>query len=751
MKKKINKKLLMVGYLLVILSFVLAACGSPTPEPTEPPEPQPAEPVDEEPPEVMQPVALWNSVSEAGTWVLMGYGDALNPTVVEPGTYVTINFSASDNAVSGSGGCNNYNTTYTADDQGNLTIKGPMASTMMACEIGAEQEGTFLAALEAVSGYTLAEDGHLLLNYDSGTVYDEQLNFVRETPLVDTLWTLTAYGDPNNLTPSEAGVVTSATFAADGTLTGSGGCNQYSAGYTLQQGQINVSLPTSTMMACEVGMDQEQAVLSILENAASYRLGLGALDITTADGTSMLRFSAQHLSLENVRWQLASIDGVLVPEGVVATVLFTPAGTPMNRGEENSITGGGGCNSFIGSYELAGETFTTGPFSVTQMACDEPVMQVEQSFLAGLENAQNYQIALNQLIVNTAGGSLLLYADRMPLEGPQWTLTKTGPVDNPQLPLTGSEFTAKFERQFGMPSGVKSGGTGCNDYTATYYASADEIKVNLPATTQEVCSAMQSEAEQGYFLGLNSARNYRIIGNELFIYYDTYVHVFEGSYPSQGGPLTILDGTQWWLASMDTFQVVPGTEVTILFDINPDGRAGTVSGSGGCNSYSAGIIDVFALSPLNATAALCDTPEGVNEQESAYFNALGAANGVFLEGDTLRITTPLETLIFTNVGPAPEQPLPMTSTPEVSLPLPITAVINASTEGQVDQALTFDGSGSSSNVDITLYSWSFGDDTTAEGATIEHSYTAAGSYDVVLTVTDANGQSASASIVVSIQ
>jgi len=413
MKKKIkkNKIVLVVGYLLVVLALVLAACGSPTPEPTEPPEPQPAEPVEEEPPEVMQPVALWNSVSEAGTWVLMGYGDALNPTVVEPGTYVTINFSASDDAVSGSGGCNNYNTTYTADDQGNLTIKGPMASTMMACETGMDQESLFLGALEKVSGYTLGEDGHLLLDYDSGTVYDEQLNFVRETPLVDTLWVLTAYGAPNNLTPSEAGVVTNATFAADGTLTGSAGCNQYSAGYTLQQGQINVSLPTSTMMACEVGMEQEQAILSILENAASYRLGLGALDITTADGSSMLRFSAQNLSLENVRWQLASIDGVLVPEGVVATVLFTPAGTPMNRGDENSITGGGGCNNFIGSYDLTGETFTTGPFSVTQMACDEPVMQVEQSFLAGLENAQNYQIALNQLIVNTPSGALLLYAD----------------------------------------------------------------------------------------------------------------------------------------------------------------------------------------------------------------------------------------------------------------------------------------------------------------------------------------------------
>ena len=753
--KKLNKKyniLLVAGYMLVVLSLLLAACSSPTPEPTpEPPssEPQPAEPASEVP-EVEQSSVPWNAVSEAGSWVLVGYGEALNPTVVEPGTYVTINFSASDDAVSGSGGCNSYNTNYTSDDQGNLSINGPVAATMMACETGMEQEGTFLAALEAVSGYTLAENGHLLLDYDSGTVYDEQLNFVRGTLLVDTFWTLTGYGDPNNLTPSEAGVVTSATFAADGTLKGSGGCNEYSANYSLQEGQIGITLPTSTQMACEVGMEQEQAVLSILENAASYRLGLGALDITTADGASMLRFSAQHLSLENVRWRLASINGASIPEGVVATLLFTPAGTPANQGEENSIAGGGGCNNFTGSYDLAGETFTTGPLSVTQMACDEAVMQVEQGFLAGLENAQNYQITLNQLIVNTAGGSLLLYADRMPLEGPLWTLAYTGPIDNPQPPLADSQFTARFDRQFGAPSGGMSGGTGCRNYVATYYASPNEIKVNLPQADQVACSDAQTEAEQGYFLGLNSARDYRIIGNELFVYYDTFVHIFMGSYPTVviDAPLAPLDGTQWWLASIDTFVAVPGTEVTLLFDINPDGRTGTVNGSGGCNTYSAQIVDHFALSPISATSALCDTPAGIMEQESAYLSALGAANGVFLEGDTLRITTPQQTLFFNNVGPAPGQPTP---TPEVSLGLPITAVISALTEGQVDQALTFDGSSSTANVDIASYAWTFSDGFVAEGAVIERSFTEAGSYDVILRVTDVEGNVADASIVVVIQ
>jgi len=328
--------------------------------------------------------------------------------------------------------------------------------------------------------------------------------------------------------------------------------------------------------------------------------------------------------------------------------------------------------------------------------------------------------------------------------GPQWVLTGQGTLDNPQPPIEGAVFTANFNRQFGMPSGVKSGGTGCNDYTATYYAGADEIKVNLPQTSQNACSDAQMEAEQGYFLGLNTARDYRILGNEMQVFYDDYVLIFVGSYQetpeSETGPLTVLDGTVWWLTSIDTFMVAPGSEVTIAFAINPDGNTGAVSGSGGCNTYSAEITDVFTLGPINASKALCETPEGVMEQEAAYLNILQNANGVWIEGSTLQITTQLETLYFTNNGPAPVQPLP------------VMAVIEAPSEGPVGELITFDGSGSTSSVEITSYQWDFGDDTEpAEGATVEHGYGAAGTYDVVLTITDANNQTAAASMQITIE
>jgi len=698
---------------------------------------------------------------------LIGNRDAINPTVVEPGTYVTIDFSSGEDQVNGSGGCNSYFASYSADDDGNLTINGPIGATAMACEIGMEQENSFLSALETVTGYTVTEDGRLLLHYSSGTGTDEQLVFDPQKSLMNTQWVLTSYGDAGNPTPSEQGVVTTALFSADGSVNGSAGCNQYSAGYSTQDGQISITAPTTTMMACDTGMEQEYTYLTALENAESYRILGATLEISYAGGAGVLRYSSLHLPLENVRWILGAVDGQPLPLGVEVTGIFTPG----EDGQDNALNGTAGCNSYFGSYTIEGQNLAISPLGATRMMCDDQIMQVESAFLAGLENAQSYQTVLKQLTITTASGTLAFYADRAPLEGTLWTMTSLGPIDNPRPPVQGSNFTAIFSRQPGMPSGQMSGTTGCNDFASAYYANLENIKINMPGTSNNSCTPDMVGEQLVYFQALNAARSYRILGNELQIFYDDQVLIFVATYPqAETGPLAALDGTQWWLYSIDTFIVIPGSEVTALFAINPDGLTGQISGSAGCNSYNAEIVGVFQVSGLNATQSLCETPEGVMEQESAYLAPLQAAQSFSLEGDTLMINTGLGTLVYTNTGPIPEQPLPTpeatpktplptsetptvepttegtpespTETPEVSQPV---AMISAPTEGQVDQAITFDGSASTPQDGLTSYLWDFGDGTEAvEGALVEHSYTAAGTYNVTMTVSDAENQTASA-------
>ncbi|MGK0176200.1 MAG: PKD repeat protein [Lentimonas sp.] len=59
-------------------------------------------------------------------------------------------------------------------------------------------------------------------------------------------------------------------------------------------------------------------------------------------------------------------------------------------------------------------------------------------------------------------------------------------------------------------------------------------------------------------------------------------------------------------------------------------------------------------------------------------------------------------------------------------------------------SLTVDASASNSPEGIVAYDWDFGDGSEATGATANHNYTAAGTYTVILTVTDASGRKASA-------
>ncbi|MDR7271150.1 PKD repeat protein, partial [Pelomonas saccharophila] len=70
------------------------------------------------------------------------------------------------------------------------------------------------------------------------------------------------------------------------------------------------------------------------------------------------------------------------------------------------------------------------------------------------------------------------------------------------------------------------------------------------------------------------------------------------------------------------------------------------------------------------------------------------------------------------------------------------ANISGPTSGQVGASLSFSGAGSTdAEGPIASYAWTFGDGTSASGVSVTKSYSAAGSYTVTLTVTDAGGLS----------
>jgi heat shock protein HslJ len=227
-------------------------------------------------PEVSQPIYRWGEVADR-LWVLVGYDDAGNPTVVEEGTVITAVFSSSEPTVGGSGGCNNYFTGYESTDDGDLTISGPIGGTMMFCEGFMDQEAAYFAALETVSGWALTEEGRLELTYDTGQPYEEKLIYAPgQTPLTGTTWRLVSYGDPDDLQDVLEGTSITAEFVPEtdnsGTVGGNATCNGYSTSYTLEGDQISFGPIAGTLMMCPIGADQEVTYLAALESAQTYQI-----------------------------------------------------------------------------------------------------------------------------------------------------------------------------------------------------------------------------------------------------------------------------------------------------------------------------------------------------------------------------------------------------------------------------------------------------------------------------------------------
>jgi heat shock protein HslJ len=102
---------------------------------------------------------------------------------------------------------------------------------------------------------------------------------------------LTSYGPSGHPIPAVAIVATDLTFGIDGKVTGSLGCNTFSIGYTLKDGNIGFGQLMSTRLSCEQPfMAQESAAFQVLSGTVSYKKAGSSLVIYAANGDVVLSF-----------------------------------------------------------------------------------------------------------------------------------------------------------------------------------------------------------------------------------------------------------------------------------------------------------------------------------------------------------------------------------------------------------------------------------------------------------------------------
>jgi heat shock protein HslJ len=182
------------------------------------------------------------------------------------GTEITATLSE-DGQLSGSAGCNSYFAAVEVSGS-TITLSGPVGSTRMACgepEGIMDQEGAFLTALEKIATYEIEADSLTL--FDAGGEPVLSLTAVEPTPLVDMPWKVIGYNNGRGgVTSVLLGTELTATFGADGRVTGSSGI---------------------TEMFCsepEGIMDQEAEYLAALSTATTYSIEGDRLQLRDADG-----------------------------------------------------------------------------------------------------------------------------------------------------------------------------------------------------------------------------------------------------------------------------------------------------------------------------------------------------------------------------------------------------------------------------------------------------------------------------------
>jgi heat shock protein HslJ len=225
-------------------------------------------------------------------WTLTGYVHNGIPAQALIGTTVTLDFG-DDGRITGLAGCNHYFATY--EVKGTAITISQAGSTVMYCVTPGvmEQESAYLTLLGQAKTMTIVGD-RLTLADAKGTAI---LSFAKTVPpapepLVGTTWTLNSFHTADAVSSVIAGSTITAVFGADGSVSGSAGCNRYFAQYNVTGTSLSIGTAGSTKMACNSPgvMPQESTYLTLISQVKTFTIKGDRLTLADAKGITILSF-----------------------------------------------------------------------------------------------------------------------------------------------------------------------------------------------------------------------------------------------------------------------------------------------------------------------------------------------------------------------------------------------------------------------------------------------------------------------------
>ncbi len=445
-----------------------------------------------------------------------------------------------------------------------------------------------------------------------------------------------------------------AAFGADGSLSGSAGCNTYSGDYQTDGAILTVGPLASTRKACEDPvMRTEDTFLDLLQNAGTWSLDGGALVITASDG-GVLRFggdTGEPAAFAGTDWQLRSISGQDVPAGITANAVFA---------EDFRIAGNAGCNQYSGDYSIDQAAIAIGPLAATRKLCDQAAMDVENAFLNGLEQVSTLDISGQTLTLSSADGSIQLVLEAgggpspaVALTGTTWSLVDLD--GEPAVVTDGVTVT------FGDDGSINGFG-GCNTLFGDYTVDGEALTVTGLAATRKFCDQAVMDREALVMAILTDAVSATIEDDELTVTANDGAElIFQAGGPVQPTPGPVetagpqptappatavptgsIVGPTWVLTTLMDQPMPKGIiDVTVSFATD-----GTLSGNGGCTDYTGSYtldgesISIAGITPVGecGDAARGSIQEGLL-QMMPFMDSASIVNGELHLGSSFGISS----------------------------------------------------------------------------------------------------------------
>lgn len=193
---------------------------------------------------------------------------------------------------------------------------------------------------------------------------------------------------------------------------------------------------------------------------------------------------------------------ISVPDGWQVTLRFTDDGE----------VGGQACNHYGGTYDFDAGRITLSAMSMTEMACEDPMMDVEAAYHAALAEITGAERQGDRLTLR--GDAVELVYELRPevpdaaLEGTSWMLES----------LIQGDAVASVQGEPALvlqADGTFTGSTGCRDISGDFTVDGAAVTLGSIVTTDQACEAAL-EAQDRFVLDvLEGGFTVAIDGNHL--------------------------------------------------------------------------------------------------------------------------------------------------------------------------------------------------------------------------------------------